>query len=60
VRSPGSRQQRLPRPLAQVMSNPQTLLVHGERSDGVLAHKDRHVQHIVDAFERMQARRTAM
>jgi tetratricopeptide (TPR) repeat protein len=36
-----------------------TMLVHRERNDGVLAHKNLHVQNIVDAFERMQARRTA-
>jgi hypothetical protein len=36
-----------------------TMLVHRERYDGVLAHKNLHVQNIVDAFERMQARRTA-
>ncbi|WP_206997183.1 ATP-grasp domain-containing protein [Trinickia mobilis] len=35
-----------------------TMLAHFERSNGVLAHKNRHVQRIVDAFERLLARRT--
>ena len=35
-----------------------TMLAHFERGDGVLAHKNRHVQRIVDAFEHMLARRT--
>jgi tetratricopeptide (TPR) repeat protein len=36
-----------------------TMLVHRERSTGVLAHRNAHVQRIVDAFERLQARRIA-
>lgn len=36
-----------------------TMLAHYERDSGVLAHKNQHVQHIVDAFEQMLARRTA-
>jgi len=36
-----------------------TMLAHYERGNGVLAHKNVHVQHIVDAFERMLAHRTA-
>jgi hypothetical protein len=36
-----------------------TMLVHRERNDGALAHKNLHVQNIVDAFERMLVRRTA-
>lgn len=33
-----------------------TMLVHRERNSGMLAHKNLHVQTIVDAFERLQAR----
>jgi len=36
-----------------------TMLTHYERDSGVLAHKNQHVQHIVDAFEHMLAHRTA-
>ena len=36
-----------------------TMLAHYERDSGVLAHKNQHVQHIVDAFEHMLAHRTA-
>ena len=36
-----------------------TMLAHYERDNGVLAHKNPHVQHIVDAFEHMLAHRTA-
>jgi hypothetical protein len=36
-----------------------TMLAHYERDSGVLAHKNQHVQHIVDAFEQMLAHRTA-
>jgi tetratricopeptide (TPR) repeat protein len=36
-----------------------TMLAHYERGSGVLAHKNQHVQHIVDAFEHMLAHRTA-
>ncbi|WP_158936103.1 hypothetical protein [Burkholderia sp. S171] len=36
-----------------------TMLAHYERDSGVLAHKNQHVQHIVDAFEHMLTRRTA-
>jgi hypothetical protein len=36
-----------------------TMLAHYERDNGVLAHKNPHVQHIVDAFEQMLAHRTA-
>jgi tetratricopeptide (TPR) repeat protein len=36
-----------------------TMLAHYERGNGVLAHKNPHVQHIVDAFEHMLTRRTA-
>ncbi|CAN7417685.1 hypothetical protein LJR029_006983 [Caballeronia sp. LjRoot29] len=36
-----------------------TMLAHYERDSGVLAHKNPHVQHIIDAFERMLAHRTA-
>jgi hypothetical protein len=36
-----------------------TMLAHYERDSGVLAHKNQHVQHIVDTFERMLAHRTA-
>jgi hypothetical protein len=36
-----------------------TMLAHYERGSGVLAHKNQHVQHIVDAFEQMLAQRTA-
>ena len=36
-----------------------TMLAHYERDSGALAHKNTHVQHIVDAFERMLAHRTA-
>jgi hypothetical protein len=35
-----------------------TMLVHRERSNGALAHKNINVQSIVDAFERMLIRRT--
>ncbi|SOE70059.1 Glutathione synthase/RimK-type ligase, ATP-grasp superfamily [Burkholderia sp. D7] len=35
-----------------------TMLAHYERGSGVLAHKNQHVQHIVDAFEHMLAHRT--
>ncbi len=35
-----------------------TMLVHRERNDGVLAHKNRAVQHIVDAFECLLDQRT--
>lgn len=35
-----------------------TMLVHYERNSGALAHKNVQVQNIVDAFERLQARRT--
>jgi hypothetical protein len=34
-----------------------TMLVHRERINGPLAHKNQNVQRIVDAFERMQVRR---
>jgi hypothetical protein len=34
-----------------------TMLVHRERNNGPLAHKNARVQSIVDAFERMLARR---
>jgi tetratricopeptide (TPR) repeat protein len=36
-----------------------TMLAHYERGSGVLAHKNQHVQHIVDVFEHMLAHRTA-
>ena len=36
-----------------------TMLVHHERGNGPLAHRNVHVQRIVDAFERLQARRAA-
>jgi hypothetical protein len=36
-----------------------TMLVHRERHNGPLAHKNAHVQRIVDAFEALQARRVA-
>jgi hypothetical protein len=36
-----------------------TMLAHYERDSGVLAHKNQHVQYIVDAFEQMLAQRTA-
>ncbi|MDQ2735355.1 MAG: hypothetical protein M3Y55_10290 [Pseudomonadota bacterium] len=36
-----------------------TMLVHRERSSGLLAHRNPRVQRIVDAFENMQARRVA-
>jgi tetratricopeptide (TPR) repeat protein len=36
-----------------------TMLAHYERDNGVLAHKNLHVQHIVDAFEHMLVHRTA-
>jgi hypothetical protein len=36
-----------------------TMLVHRERGNGPLAHRNPHVQRIVDAFEAMQARRLA-
>lgn len=36
-----------------------TMLIHFERSNGPLAHKNIHVQRIVDAFERLQARLSA-
>jgi len=36
-----------------------TMLAHYERDNGVLAHKNQYVQHIVDAFEQMLAHRTA-
>jgi hypothetical protein len=36
-----------------------TMLVHRERSNGVLAYRNAHVQRIVDAFERLQSRRIA-
>jgi hypothetical protein len=36
-----------------------TMLVHPERSNGVLAYRNAHVQRIVDAFEQLQARRIA-
>ena len=36
-----------------------TMLVHRERGNGPLAHKNAHVQRIVDAFERLQTRLTA-
>ncbi|MGF6752938.1 hypothetical protein [Paraburkholderia sp. GAS42] len=35
-----------------------TMLVHREADDGPLAHKNRFVERIVDAFEQLQARRT--
>jgi tetratricopeptide (TPR) repeat protein len=35
-----------------------TMLAHFERGDGVLAHKNRHVQRIVDAFDQLLARQT--
>jgi hypothetical protein len=35
-----------------------TMLVHRERNDGVLTHKNAYVQRIVDAFEQMLVRRT--
>jgi hypothetical protein len=34
------------------------MLAHFERGDGVLAHKNRHVQRIVDAFDQLLARQT--
>jgi hypothetical protein len=37
-----------------------TMLAHFERSTGALAHKNPFVQHIVDAFERLMKRRTAV
>jgi tetratricopeptide (TPR) repeat protein len=37
-----------------------TMLAHYERSTGALAHKNPFVQHIVDAFERLLKRRTAV
>jgi tetratricopeptide (TPR) repeat protein len=37
-----------------------TMLVHPERSNGALAHRNVHVQRIVDAFERLQRRRMAV
>ncbi|QIE24895.1 hypothetical protein SBC2_29450 [Caballeronia sp. SBC2] len=36
-----------------------TMLAHYERDNGMLAHKNQHVQHIVDAFEQMLVHRTA-
>jgi tetratricopeptide (TPR) repeat protein len=36
-----------------------TMLVHRERGNGPLAHRNPHVQRIVDAFEALQARRLA-
>jgi tetratricopeptide (TPR) repeat protein len=36
-----------------------TMLVHRERHNGPLAHKNPHVQRIVDAFEQLLVRRTA-
>jgi glutathione synthase/RimK-type ligase-like ATP-grasp enzyme len=36
-----------------------TMLVHRERSNGVLAYRNAHVQRIVDAFERLQSLRIA-
>ncbi|MGF6970781.1 hypothetical protein OKW43_007876 [Paraburkholderia sp. WC7.3g] len=35
-----------------------TMLVHYERDDGPLKHKNGHVQRIVDAFEQMMIRRS--
>ena len=35
-----------------------TMLVHRERNNGPLTHKNHHVQRIVDAFEQLQVRRT--
>jgi hypothetical protein len=35
------------------------MLVHRERQSGPLAHKNPHVQRIVDAFEHLQARRSS-
>ena len=37
-----------------------TMLAHYERGTGALAHKNLFVQHIVDAFERLMKRRTAV
>jgi len=37
-----------------------TMLAHFERGTGALAHKNPFVQHIVDAFERLMKRRTAV
>ena len=37
-----------------------TMLVHRERNNGPLAHKNPHVQRIVDAFEQFLVRRTAL
>lgn len=37
-----------------------TMLVHFERGNGVLAYRNAHVQHIVDAFERLLEDRIAM
>ncbi|TKC87815.1 tetratricopeptide repeat protein [Trinickia terrae] len=37
-----------------------TMLAHYERSDGVLAHKNKHVQRIVDAFGQLQALRASV
>lgn len=36
-----------------------TMLVHRERANGPLAYRNVHVERIVDAFERLQTRRTA-
>jgi hypothetical protein len=36
-----------------------TMLVHFERSNGVLAHRNAHVQRIVDAFDRLLASRSS-
>ena len=37
-----------------------TMLVHRERNDGVLSHKNLHVQRIADAFENLLARRSTV
>jgi len=37
-----------------------TMLVHRERDSGPLAYKNSHIQHIVDAFEQLLVRRSAL